>query len=154
MWKPCLQNLICPTPLFTTECTGGICQCTPFTVFVHGRYTNGAFLREAFFRSLRLSWSCQKRVLSEAFVRPRAVTFHIAWPHGGRVIRVQRAMRGIFDVKVLFPRLVCSASKFQTSCLWNLTRASLAKATTRASYPCLRSKRMHLSVNLMNEKSL
>lgn len=47
---------------------------------------------------------------------------------------VQRAMRGIFDVKVLFPRLVCSASKFQTSCLWNLTRASLAKATTRVRY--------------------
>lgn len=51
--------------------------------------------------------------------------------------RVQRAIRGIFDIKVLLLRLVCSASKFQTSCFWNLTRASLAKATTHVHYVLL-----------------
>jgi len=50
--------------------------------------------------------------------------------------RVQRTTRRIFDVKVLLPRLVCSASKFQTSCLWNLTHACLAEATTRARFAC------------------
>lgn len=67
---------------------------------------------------------------------------------------VQRAaMREIFDVKVLFPKLVCSASKFQTSCLWNLTRASLAKATnSRALRIASAELRMHASANLMNKK--
>lgn len=127
--KLCLQNLVHLPFIYY----GVHWQIQRFIVFVHGWYTDGAFLRGAFFRSLHLSWSCRKRVLlkhpSDRGRRP-----FTSLGHGRRVIRVQRAMRCIFDVKVLFPRLVCSASKFQTSCLWNLTRASHAKVAARASY--------------------
>jgi len=68
----------------------------------------------------------------------RTVTFRIA-DHGRRVY--SRTTRRIFDVKVLLPRLVCSASKFQMSCLWNPTRASLPlrqqlACVTYARAPC------------------
>ena len=83
---------------------------------LYPRMIRMAFLRGAFFRSLHLSRSCRKRVLlKHPFDRGRRPFTSLSY--GRRVIRVQRAMRGIFDVKVLLPRLVCSASKFQTSCL-------------------------------------
>jgi len=103
--------------------------------------THRWFLRGAFFRGLMRLLSFLRVVESACFWRN---VRRGGRNEGGDLLHrrsrqknfahVQRAMRGIFDVKVLFPRLVCSASKFQTSCLWNLTRASLAKATTRVRY--------------------
>lgn len=99
----------------------------------------------------QLSWSCRKRVLlKRPFDRGRRPFTSLG--HGGRVTLVQRAMRGIFDVKVLLPRLVCSASKFQTSCLWNLTRALLAKATACNELPPTASKSVNASIGKFNER--
>lgn len=156
MRKPCLQNLTCPTfyllrsaPADTTI----YCFCPRM---IHGE---GCSCEENFSAAYAFLGVVESVRASEASVRGRRPFTSLG--HGERVILVQRATRGIFDVKVLLPRLVCSASKFQTSCLWNLTRrrfARLAKAialarVTRAS-AASKPAGMRLSGNLMNEKSL
>lgn len=113
----------------------------------------GAFLRGAFFRSFRPSWSCRKRVLLK----------HPPDREGGDPLHRVIAIAEELPAYNLYA-LLCAAysmwkyfsqatsrlaSKFQTSCFWNPTRATLAKATARVSCPRLR---MHLSINLMNEK--
>lgn len=131
-----------------------------FIVFVQRWYTDGAFLRGAFFRGLMrllLSWSCRKRVLLKhpsdvAVVRGRRPFTSLATEE--EFTLAQRAMRRIFDVKVLLPRLVYSASKFQTSCLWNLTLASLLlrQQLARVTYARAPAARWDAFIGKFNER--
>jgi len=127
---------------FTAECNGArIARFSLSTDDTRG----GALLRGAFSRGFMRFLGV---VESACFWSIRSADTTVSAREGGDLsrrwpaslaeefTRVQRTTCWIFDVKVLLPRLVCSASKFQTSCLWNLTHACLAEATTRARFAC------------------
>lgn len=129
---------------FNTECTG---RYRGFIVFVRGRYTDGAFLQGAFFRSFRLSWSCRKRVLLK-HPSARAATFHIAWPRRKSYRRTTCYARHI-RCKSTSPKARLLGVEVPNELPLKSNSRFLAKATARAS---VASEPANASIGKFNER--
>lgn len=106
LWKTSYENRVYKTRYVQPFIYHGVhWQILRFIVFVHGWYTGRGIPARSIFPQLSPFLELSKARASEASVRPGGRRSFTSLGHSGRVIRVQpiRAMRGIFDVKVLLP---------------------------------------------------